>query len=150
MATAEEISRLRLLLGEQIPEGKSETDTFFLDADVDLMITNNASNFNAAALEGWTMKMAYYARLVDMDESGSTRKLSQKFRQARDMVRMFASNAEAAWSAESNAFRAIARVANLDECHDRPGSPSDTPFSGYSEHINARYFPLKRMPGIMQ
>lgn len=147
--TPEDITRLRLLLDEKIPEGGTETDTKFLDSDIVALLENNGENWNLASAEGWTMKMAMFARLVDMDESGATRKLSQKFRQARDMVRFFSAAAADAWTNESHAFRALAKAMSLRD-DERPGSPSDTPFSGYSEHINARYFPLKRMPGIMQ
>ncbi|MBO8169342.1 MAG: hypothetical protein H0Z35_09195 [Thermoanaerobacteraceae bacterium] len=53
--TAELRSRLRKLLNEVIPTGGTESDTRFLDADLDELLTE-AVNIYGAAAAGWTMK----------------------------------------------------------------------------------------------
>lgn len=146
MATEAE-ERLRLLLGEQIPDGGSEGDTFFTDAQITLMLANNSADLNLSALEGWTMKMARYARNIDISEAGAERKLSQKYRQAREMAKYFASVVSGIQASNAASYRVIARVANLDESCDL--QVDGTPFSGSSENI--RIYPLHRflLPEIM-
>lgn len=144
---SEETDRLRLLLGEPIPEGGDEQDTFFTELQVQSLLDNNNDSMNLAAVEGWTMKMARYARLIDMDEAGAARKLSQKYRQAREMSNFFIKLTDNASAVSAATFRAKARVANLDDS-DKP-CVEGTPFSGYSEHI--REYPTKRflLPAIL-
>ena len=48
-------TRLRKLLNEVIPEGGTESDTQFFDADLDEMLIE-AQSIYAAASMGWTMK----------------------------------------------------------------------------------------------
>lgn len=140
--------RLRLLLGESIPEGGTEQDTFFTDAQVQALLTDNGDDMNSAAAEGWTMKMARYARLIDMDEAGAARKLSQKYRQAREMTNFFIKGINDAQAVSALTYRAKAKVVNLDESCS--AAVDGTPFSGYSEHI--REYPTKRflLPAVLQ
>lgn len=53
--TAELRTRLRKLLNEVIPPGGTESDTRFLDADLDELLLE-ARNIYGAAAAGWTMK----------------------------------------------------------------------------------------------
>ncbi|AYO30809.1 hypothetical protein D2962_09475 [Biomaibacter acetigenes] len=53
--TPELRTRLRKLLNEVIPQGGSETDTRFLNADLDTLLIE-AVNIYSAATAGWTMK----------------------------------------------------------------------------------------------
>jgi hypothetical protein len=56
MTTTPELRlRLRKLLNEQIPEGKTDADTNFLDEELDTLI-EEAVNIYSAAAAGWTMK----------------------------------------------------------------------------------------------
>lgn len=146
---SEETDRLRLLLGEQIPEGGNEQDTFFTELQVQSLLDNNGNSMNLAAVEGWTMKMARYARLIDMDEAGAARKLSQKYRQAREMSNFFIKLSDNGAAVSAATFRAKARVANLDESDTDSIAAAGTPFSGYSEHI--REYPTKRflLPAVL-
>lgn len=73
---------LRLLIGERIPEGGLDTDTFFSDDDIADLLTVSGNDINVAASLGWRAKAAEFAKYIDIDESGSTRKLSQMYRQA--------------------------------------------------------------------
>lgn len=73
--------RLRLYLGESIPEGGTAADTFFTDAQVTDLLAGSESVF-AAAAEGWRIKAAEYSHLVDVSEGGSSRNLSALYKQA--------------------------------------------------------------------
>ena len=53
--TAELRERLRKLLNEVIPDGGTESDTQFLDADLDELLID-AQSIYAAVSTGWTMK----------------------------------------------------------------------------------------------
>lgn len=53
--TPELRTKLRKLLNETIPAGGSETDTNFLDSEIDDLL-NSAANIYSAAAAGWTMK----------------------------------------------------------------------------------------------
>lgn len=73
---------LRLLLGERIPEGGSDTDTFFSDDELAALLATTNNTLSQAASLGWRSKAAEFAKYIDIDESGSSRKLSQMYRQA--------------------------------------------------------------------
>lgn len=53
--TGELRARLRKLLNEVVPEGGTESDTQFLDVDLDELLIN-AHGIYAAAATGWSMK----------------------------------------------------------------------------------------------
>lgn len=78
MATAAEVSALRLLIAEP-DDSNGWTDeklSGLLDA---------GESANTVASGIWTSKAATYASLVDVSESGSSRKLSDMHRQALSM-----------------------------------------------------------------
>lgn len=79
MATLEEIAELRRMIGE--PGSDAPWD----DAAVGVLI-DASSSMNAAAMKAWEQKAASYASLVDISESGSSRRLSQLQEQALRMV----------------------------------------------------------------
>lgn len=76
--------RLRRMVGDRIPPGGNTdgTDTFFSNEEITDLIEEAEGNLNVAAYAGWTAKMAEYAEFVDIDESGSTRRLSQLYKNA--------------------------------------------------------------------
>lgn len=82
--TVDQYNRLRRLLGDQIPSGKTEDDAFFTNERLAELIESN-HNIYGAASEGWDEKAAYYSETVDIMENGSDRKLSQLFRNAKAM-----------------------------------------------------------------
>ena len=59
--TAELREELRELLDEAIPEGGSESDTRFTDAQPDRLLSKSR-NIYAAAAEGWTIKAGMLQR----------------------------------------------------------------------------------------
>lgn len=89
MATPEQITQLRLLIGEAIPEGGSEGDTLFLDSQVRDWVDTNP-DMERAAYDGWRAKAASFANLVDVADGASSRKLSDLLTNARQMVAMYA------------------------------------------------------------
>lgn len=84
-------TRLRALLGEKIPVGGSDTDTFFTDTEIDTLLTNAGNDVRRAAAEGWQNKAAEYASLVDVTEGNASRLNSTLHSHALDMVKMFTS-----------------------------------------------------------
>ena len=79
MATLEEITELRRMIGEPL------SDVPWDDAAVSALI-DASSSMNVAAMKAWEQKAAAYASLVDISESGSSRRLSQLQEQALRMV----------------------------------------------------------------
>lgn len=139
--------RARLFEEKTDPEGNG-SETFFTDATLDDMIVMFGGSLDAATLEGWRRKAARYQRLIDIDESGSNRKLSQKFRQAVVMVQMWNGVIGDASEARSAALRGrvVGRPVNLRTYDTQPVL---TPFSGYTDHI--RVYPTHRFvyPAIL-
>lgn len=83
--TVDQYNRLRRLLGDPIPAGKTDADAFFNNERLAELIESN-HNIYGAASEGWDEKSAYYSDTVDVMENGSDRKLSQLFRNAKAMA----------------------------------------------------------------
>lgn len=82
MASQEEIAELRLLINE--PDDSNDWTDERLGAIID-----DSSSLNEAAGTAWTQKAASYADLVDVSESGSSRKLSDLRRSALEMAGHF-------------------------------------------------------------
>lgn len=61
---------MRKLLDERIPEGGSDSDTRFSDADIDELLSEAANIYEAAAA-GWTLKATMFQR-----EAGQIRSYS--------------------------------------------------------------------------
>lgn len=85
---AEPNELLRIYLGEVIPEGGSDTDTMFTDAEITAFLDDTADTFAAAAL-GWNAKAANLAHLVDMAEGSSRRSFSQRWENAIKMAEYY-------------------------------------------------------------
>lgn len=151
VAPADEIaqSQLRARLGEpkENPAGDG-SETFFTDIEIIDLLAYAGDDLDVATLEGWRRKMARFARLIDVNESGADRPLSQKFKNAKSMVEFWSGIAGAAVIARQNALagRVVGKAVNL-RCD--PPKTLLTPFSGYSEHV--RMYPTHRMliPAIL-
>lgn len=81
--------QLRQLLGEEIPEGGSEDDTMFTDAEITGFLEGDGGVVERAAYSGWRVKAARLASLVDTTEGNSQKKFSQLFDNAQDMLKMY-------------------------------------------------------------
>lgn len=123
-------------------------DEIFNDAAIQDLLAYANGDLDAATYEGWLRKMARYQRLVDVVESGSDRKMSQKFKQAKVMVDLWGGfiGADNDQRSDAIAGRIVGRVVNL-RCSDEPVLL--TPFSGYSDHIHM--YPTHRLliPAIL-
>lgn len=88
MAFPQQVKTLRLLLGEQIPEGGDEADTLFTDEQLEEWI-DESGDVERAALDGWRAKAAHFANLVDVTEGASSRAMSDLLTNAEKMVRIY-------------------------------------------------------------
>lgn len=88
---SEATDRIRQLLGEEVPIGGSDTDTLFLDEQIqDLLDTT--SDENAAVAKGWRIKAAKFASLVDTAEGTSKRAMSDLHKNALAMAAAYGDN----------------------------------------------------------
>ncbi len=83
--TPELRTKLRKLLDERIPEGGSDADTRFLDADIDELLIDAANIYEAAAA-GWTLKAGMLQRELGQIESYSVGQERYDMRKLQDMV----------------------------------------------------------------
>lgn len=86
---------LRLYLGERIPAGGTDADTFFSTTEIQDLLDRHPESLNGAAAEGWRAKAAEFATLVDTSESGGSEKMSQMHKQALEMEAKYAALAAA-------------------------------------------------------
>jgi hypothetical protein len=82
MATSAEIAAFRLLIGQ--PEDAEPYTDQFLSARLD-----SAASDQALAAVIWREKAASFSELVDVSESGSSRKLSDLYKNALTMAAAF-------------------------------------------------------------
>lgn len=135
------ISRLRGRLGE-VPY-----DVMDDDAILDL-IAYSGNDLVRATLEGWIRKAARYARLVDVSESGSSREMSTKFKNARAMVDLWSKVVgEDAAIVTASLQRIVGKSVNLGYKPDP--SLAISPFNDYSDYV--RMYPTHRLiiPAIL-
>lgn len=86
---ATEADRLRALLGERKPPGGSESDTLFTDDQIGDLLVAAGDNLERAAFEGWRIKQAEFANMVDTTEGNSQRKMSDLREHAESMVKLY-------------------------------------------------------------
>lgn len=84
MATEEQIFELRGLISEP------DDSNGWTDERLSSLIDGTAT-MNAAAARGWLLKAGEYASLVDVSESGSSRKLSDLRKNAMEMSQYYGS-----------------------------------------------------------
>ena len=83
--TAELREELRELLDEVIPEGETENDTRFTDAQLDRLLSKNR-NIYAAAAEGWTRKAAMCQRELGQIQSYAVGQERYDLANVKDML----------------------------------------------------------------
>jgi hypothetical protein len=81
--------RLRSMLGEDIPDGGSAADTMFSDLEIADLLETFPENLERAAYEGWRVKAARLASLVDSTEGNSQHKFSQLRTNAEEMIKLY-------------------------------------------------------------
>ena len=102
MASPEDIAKLRLLIGEP-DDSNGWTDEKLAD------IIDASSSLNDAASKVWVSKAGTYSSLVDVSESGSSRKLSDMHRNALTMAEYFKDAEEASVPAPTS-YPVIQRI----------------------------------------
>lgn len=80
--------RLRSLLGEEIPVGGGEGDTLFTNEAIEDLLVR-FPDLEDAAREGWKIKAAKLANLVNTAEAGAKRDLGDLYDQAMKMVNFY-------------------------------------------------------------
>lgn len=82
------LDRLRLLLDDEAPTDGS-TDPVFDDATLQDLLDGAAGNPERAAADGWVIKAAQAASLVDVTEGNASRAMSDMQAHALNMVKLF-------------------------------------------------------------
>lgn len=103
MASAEEIAAFRLLIGT--PEDAAP----YTDAELSDRIDAAAGNLNALAATIWREKAAHYSTLVDVSESGSSRKMGDLHKNALAMAANFAGLDSSTGSTSGMRFHRLTR-----------------------------------------
>jgi|SRR5882672_424352 len=84
-----DVDRLRALIGEKIPDGGEETDTQFSNVEMENLLLDSGYHLERAAFEGWRLKAAIYADLVNVTEGNASRQMSDLHKHALDMVKAY-------------------------------------------------------------
>ena len=80
--------KLRQKLGEVIPEGGSAADTMFTDEQINLMLTE-APTITHAIVEGWEIKIAEWASLVNVNDGASARAFSDLMEHGENRLKYY-------------------------------------------------------------
>ena len=83
--TTELRAKLRKLLDERVPEGGSDTDTRFSDADIDELLID-ATNIYEAAAAGWTLKATMFQREAGQIQSYSVGQERYEMSNPKDLM----------------------------------------------------------------
>ena len=83
--TPELRTKLRKLLDERIPEGGSDADTRFSDADIDELLSG-AANIYEAADAGWTLKATMFQREAGQIQSYSVGQERYEMSNPKDLM----------------------------------------------------------------
>jgi len=81
-ATQANLRQLRLKIGELVAEGE---ESLFTDDDL-AEILRTSPHMERAAYEGWRIKAAHFANLVDVVDGAASRKFSDLLDNARGMM----------------------------------------------------------------
>jgi hypothetical protein len=96
--TTELRSKLRKLINEQIPSGGTETDSKFLDSDLDDLLTESTTIY-AAAATGWTMKAGMFQSQIESYTVGQEKydltSVKDQYTQALAMAKQYTEMAQA-------------------------------------------------------
>jgi hypothetical protein len=82
-----------LTAGDQLRALLDDTDAdaqVVTDEQIEFLLAESDGDIERAALGGWRLKAAHYSGLVDITEGNASRKMSQMFAHAQDMVKMYA------------------------------------------------------------
>jgi len=77
------------MLGEVIPPNGTEIDTLFTDGTIERLISESNENLERAAYEGWRLKAAHFANLVDVTDGNASRTMSDLYDHADKMIKVY-------------------------------------------------------------
>lgn len=137
------ITLLRSRADDPIPVGGTDADTEFPNDVLQSYLALTGNDMDRATLVVWQIKAARLSHLVDVVESGSERKLSQKARQAKTMLDYWTRIVSDASVLRSKALggRVVARTASLDDSDPAWMLLQSTPFG--DQYVRA--YPTYRM-----
>jgi hypothetical protein len=99
-------SRLRALLGEDIPDGGTAADTLFKDEEIQRFLDDTGS-IERGAYEGWRVKAARLSNLVDTTDGNIQRKFSQLLDHANDMLKVYSHSSSGPTEGRTRVGRAV-------------------------------------------
>ena len=111
---SDQIAYFRLLLAEPYAPQTPQPDiTGYLFSDDQLqMLLEHTESITRAAQVGWEAKASFFQSLVDVEESGASRKLSQMFRNAMQVADRYKSNADDELALLSAGVRTVGHAAH--------------------------------------
>lgn len=114
--TTKTLFRARVGERKEDPNGDG-SETRFTDDEIDEIFLFVDGDIDLATLEGWIRKTAIFAELIDISESGTTRDMGQKFKNAKEMVNYWKGIAGDAAKARLDGLRGrvVGRAVNLRE-----------------------------------
>lgn len=113
------ITIVRLRTGERIPTGGADTDTMFTDDEILALYLNYAST-PRTVLELLRAKAANWAALIDVEESGSRRTLSQRYKAISNLIDKYEAEVQAEQDAVAAAAgRIVGKPIDLRSCGSR-------------------------------
>lgn len=99
---------------EQIRRATGEWgDSDYDDAYFDRFLDESGGDVNQAASLVWQEKAASYAELVDITEAGSSRKNSQLYSAAMDMMKKYADMSPGSGGLEPGTYSTTRRIVRL-------------------------------------
>jgi len=134
-----DVMRLRAKAGDRYADVEVP---FFTNYELQAILDEVGGDLDRAAYECWSIKTAAYSEFYDIEESGSGRRISQKFRQAREMLSVYEKKA---WDRVA-ATRVVGVPMSLDESGDDPLDGGYISLPRASDYI--RRYPLYRMRAI--
>lgn len=107
-ATPDQISELRGMLGERIPQGGTSADTLFDDDQIVRWIESNPS-LERAAFDGWRAKAAEFANLVSVTDGAASREFSDLLKNAKDMASLYQRSSDGPTEGRARVGRIVRR-----------------------------------------
>lgn len=144
-----DFERLRRMVGERIPVGKTADDTFFSDAEIEDLLIQGNQNFNRAAMFGWLAKMAEFAKLIDRNTSGADMPLSQMYKHAALMFKHYSELAGE--DVVAIAGRVVGRAINMREDNSCPRVMTGaTAYRTELHNMQARQLMMRDNPDLLE
>lgn len=138
------VEALRLYLAEKILKPEDEDpDVHLSDPELEMLLTTCRGVFYRAVADGWAVMAGRLHYLVDLNENGSDRKLSQRYKNAKAQADWFNKVAE-----EESKNRPTTRVAPV--AASVWATEDERLISIFSDNYGyIRQYPLFRFPAVL-